>query len=426
MQTRAHAPHPILGINRNPIHIALGIMLMLLFFIFIFLFLTLTAQPAHGQTYKVLYTFTGWADGANPRAGLTMDAGGNLYGTAYQGGPGGDGTVYRLKRSGANWVFDRLYIFPGGSGGAAPWGGVVFGPDGALYGTTTADATVFGLRPQPKVCYNALCLWMHTVLHGLDSAPLFGSLIFDPSGNIYNTTVLGGLGVGSVFELTPSGGDWTETVVYNFSGSGSDGWAPYHGVVRDDAGNLYGTTLYGGDMTTCANYGCGTVFRLTPSGTGWTQDLLHRFQGGDDGAFLYAGLIAGPSGNLYGATNAGGPSGGGTVFELTPSGDGWTYSVIYRFTGECFPVGNLVIDPAGNLYGTCSGNGYVNGSVFKLTPSVSSWTYTSLHDFAGGSDGVGPMGDLMRDASGNLYGTTYAGGSSNCDGGCGVVWEVTP
>jgi uncharacterized repeat protein (TIGR03803 family) len=214
-----------------------------------------------------------------------------------------------------------------------------------------------------------------------------------------------------------------ENTLYSFSGSPSDGSAPENGLIFDDAGNLYSTTLEGGinDL--------GTVFQLTPSGSGWAENILYKFQCGNDGLYSWAGLIFDPSGNLYGAASEVCGGGGGTVFELTPSGGSWTYSLVYSFTRDANctpgggPEGTLVMDGAGNLYGTtvCGGANDL-GTVFKLTPSGGSWTYTSLHDFTGGSDGRNPYCKVVFDTSGNLYGTASGGGSQNA----GVVWEIRP
>ena len=182
--------------------------------------------------------------------------------------------------------------------------------------------------------------------------PGLGDVTFDPASNIYDTTYSGGSGYGIVYQLTPSAGGWTENILHSF-GYG-DGAYPYSHVIRDSAGNLYGTTWGGG-----ANDG-GTVFELTPSGSGWTHTVLYSFQPASDGGNPYSGVMFDSSGNLYGATSSGGSGGGGTVFELTPAGNGtWTYSLIYSFTGtnDCGPQNNLTMDQAGNLYGTtyCDG-----------------------------------------------------------------------
>ena len=396
-------------------------------------------QALQAQTFTVIHNFTGGQDGAHPYAGVTMDAAGNLYGTANVGGdltcnpPHGCGAVYQLKHKGSGFVFNPLYNFGVSPDGGIPTAPVVFGRDGALYSTTSYGGTnsrgvVFKLRPSPTACKTALCPWLENVLYSFkggangDGANPIG-LIFDQAGNIYGTTSGGGTyGLGTAYELTSSGGSWTDSVLHIFGG-GTDGSLPYRSVlVFDNAGNLYGTTSLGGS----SNYG--TVFQLTPSGSGWTENILYNFQDGSDGGYPYAGLIFDQSGNLYGATTDGGTGGGGTVFELSPSGGGWTYSVLYSITGplgdQCGPAWALVMDVEGNLYDTtqCDGANTL-GSVFKLTQTGGSWTYSSLHDFTGlNGDGEYPASSVTFDSSGNLYGTTNYGGTN----GQGVVWKITP
>ncbi len=406
----------------------------------ILLALTLiSAQSAQAQTYNVIHNFTGGGDGADPRAGLTKDAAGNFYGTTRDGGRYGLGTVFKLALKGSNWILTPLYSFAGGDDGANPDARVVFGPDGNLYGTTNFGGggacsehggqgcgTVFKLTVPATACKSAICSWTETVIYrfmgGSDGeAPGYADLIFDPAGNLYGTTSFGGGGgmdcsgtnCGTVYELTPSGGGWTESIIYRFNPL-PDGYAPDSGVTLDSAGNLYGTTYYGG------TYGPGVVYELSPSGSGWTEKLLHEFgRTGDDGGNPVAGLIFDASGNLYGATSGGGSGGGGTVFELTPSGGNWTFSVL----SGAGSVASLIMDAAGNLYGTTFTVGaYGYGSVFKLTPSGGGWTYTDLYDFTGGNDGANPESTPVFDVSGNLYGTTRSGGTY----GNGVVFEITP
>src|ERR1035437_1017268 len=208
--------------------------------------------------------------------------------------------------------------------------------------------------------------------------------------------------------------------------------SPQSGVIFDSAGNLYGTTQGGGTG------GCGTVYELSPSSSGWTEKVLYNFQCGfsSDGQYPIGGLIFDAAGNLYGTTNFAGANNGGTVFELSPLGGGnWTfhllYSLSYNGTFDFLlygPTGTLAMDSSGSLYGTTVMDGaFGGGSVFKLTPSHGGWTYTSLHDFGGGSDGGNPFGNVVLDASGNVYGTAGVGGLSGCEGlGCGVVWKITP
>lgn len=399
------------------------------------------SQAAQAQTFTVIYTFTGQADGSQPLAGLTLDRAGNLYGTTQ--GPtnhGSAGTAFQLKRTNGDWVLNTLYGFDVKFPDARdPEARVVFGPDGTLYGFTpfggsgncrgegvSGCGTVYNLRPPATDCRSSACPWRETVLYsftgGADGEnPYEVDPVFDRAGNLYGTTLMGGSGnLGVVFELTPSGDRWTESVIHDFTG-GDDGWAPASGMIIDGAGNLYGTTqqnIYGGG---------GNVFRLTHSGSGWVLTTLYSFQGEADGE-LPGPLIFDRSGNLYGACVAGGSGDGGTVFELMPSGGSWTFKLLYDGIGS---EGNLAMDAAGNLYGASLGGGAFNvGSVFKLTPTGDGWTYTDLHDFTGLEDGADPIGGVTMDANGNVYGTTLHGGSQgeNCSlyGGCGVVWEITP
>lgn len=390
--------------------------------------------PASAQSLSVIHNFAGGQDGSQPVAGLTMDKAGNLYGTASAGGTG-YGAVFKLTHKNSAWIFSPLYSFAGGNDGAGPVTALVVGPNGTLYGSTAAGGggacskiyeysgcgTIFNLRPNAAVCKTALCPWAETVLYrfagGSDGAYPIGRLLFDQSGDIFGTTAdylqFGSLG--TVFELTPSGGGWTKSFAHRFTGS--DGQYPAAGVIFDQSGDLYGTTYYGGA------HGDGAVYELTPSGSGWTEKVLYSFQGGSDGADVAAGLIFDNAGNLYGAATTGGSGGGGTVFELMPSSGQWTLSALCSFTGSEGPASSLVMDTLGNLYGTTVEDGaYGAGSVFKLTRSGSGWNCTDIYDFTGGSDGANPFGGLVLDASGNLYGTTEAGGAN----GDGVIFEITP
>jgi uncharacterized repeat protein (TIGR03803 family) len=401
-----------LCISARPAAMAVVIMLMIV-----------AAQPAQAQTFNVIHTFAGGIDGAAPEAGLTLDRAGNLYGTAVGGGHG-YGTVYKLTNKGGGWTFSPLYSFAGGNDGAIPLDRVVFGPNGSLYGTTSDQGeqqgiggTVFNLRPPATFCRTVLCPWTETVLYRFPESgenglvPGYGDLVFDHAGNLYGTTINGGAhSAGVAYELTPSG---TQSVLYNFMDA--TGQYPYNGVIFDNAGNLYGTTYEGGNIY-------GTVFQLTSSGSGWTDNTLHIFQM-SDGANPYGGVIFDQAGNLYGTTSVLGANGSGTIFELSPSGGTWTLNVLYNFTGSFGPYGGLTMDAAGNLYGTTFADGaHQFGSVFKLTHSNGGWTYTDLYDFTGGNDGGYPYGVVAVDASGNLYGTASRFGMD----GYGVVWEITP
>jgi uncharacterized repeat protein (TIGR03803 family) len=258
-------------------------------------------------TETVLYSFTGGADGAYPGAGVIQDSAGNLYGTTYEGGASESGVVFKLDTTGTETV---LYSFTGGADGGNPEAGVIRDSAGNLYGTTPFGGV-------SGVCY---------------------------------------AGCGVVFKLDTSG---TETVLYSFTG-GADGGSPNAGVIRDSAGNLYGTTPIGGAS------GYGVVFKLDTTGT---ETALYSFTGGADGGYPAAGVIQASAGNLYGTTQAGGVSGSGVVFKLDPAG---AETVLYSFTGGAdggAPFAGLIRNSAGNLYGTAIGGGINNhGVVFRIQP----------------------------------------------------------
>jgi uncharacterized repeat protein (TIGR03803 family) len=324
----------------------------------------------NGWTQTALYSFGGTPDGAFPLAGLILDSSGSLYGTTYLGGTHGFGTVFRLMPSGSGWTETLLYSFTGGNDGGRPSAGLIFDSKGNLYGTTQQGGTggsgvVFELTPSGG-------RWGERVLYsftgGSDgSGPRVGLTLH--ASKLYGTTYVGGTGgFGVVFELKHLNGAWVETAIYNFSGN-TDGGYPLGGVVFDAAGNLYGTTSLGGDLGCPRGSGCGTVFELKPSGGTWTESALYSFTGGGDGDFPQAGLIL-RSGSLYGTTQSGGSSGSGAVFELIPSVGGWTESVLYSFTGGSdgkFPLAGLVLG-SGGLYGTTYGGGTGgHGVVFEVT-----------------------------------------------------------
>lgn len=408
--------------------------LALAIFAVVAVWMTVALPPsAHAQTYKVIYNFTGGADGGSPQAGLTIDRTGNLYGTTFQGGTG-FGTVFKLTHLRSGWIFAPLYRFAGGpNDGAGPAARVVFGPGGSLYGTTGGGGetcpgdpyngcgTVFKLSPLATACGTVQCIWLETVLYRFTGQmdggyPASGDLVFDHASNIYGAALTGGLGHGVVYELMPSHPDWRESVLYD--GDQSGGFPP-NGVIFDNSGNLYGTGQEGG-----GSGGLGTVFELTPSGSAWRLNVLHVFQDPMYGTSPFAGVIFDNSGNLYGTTVSDGSGHGGTVFELSPSNGQWTITLLYALVGNGGSEASLVMDGAGNLYGTTFFDGaFGDGSVFKLTHHQDgTWTYSDLHDFSGGSDGGFPLGGVIVDSNGNLYGTASFGGAD----GQGVVFEITP
>jgi uncharacterized repeat protein (TIGR03803 family) len=391
------------------------------------------------QTFTVLYTFTGGADGEFPSASPIRDWAGNLYSTTVNGGDDlscsysgipGCGVVFKLDPTGKETA---LYTFTGGADGGVP-SGLIRDREGNLYGTTLGGGS--SSLPAGTV-FKVDNTGHETVLHSFCSAancadgntPNAG-VIRDEEGNLYGTTIGGGefcieqSGCGVVFKLDRAG---QETVLYNFCPNGygncTDGSAPSSGLIRDAVGNLYGTTLGGG-----AN-GDGTVFKLDPTGR---ETVLHSFAGGADGSYVVAGLIRDEEGNLYGTTAGGGSGGGGTVFKVDPAGK---EKVLYSFTGGTdggWPNG-LIRDEQGNLYGTTLFGGLAPASspcgvsfcgvVFKLDPTGKE---TVLYSFTGGADGANPSAALLRDCAGNLYGTASSGGDLSCfpPYGCGVVFKL--
>jgi hypothetical protein len=291
--------------------------------------------------------------------------------------------------------------------------------------------------------------------NGTDAYDPQATLIFDKAGNLYGTTVQGGIydsdcngnntliGCGAVFELKRSAhGQWSEAVLHSFDWTKNDGGTSYGSLILDNSGNLYGTTNIGGTGGCDNTYtlGCGIVFELTPGAHGqWTENILHNFDNvGTDGLYPYAGLISDKAENLYGTTTGGGSNQSGTVFELVKGSNGqWTEKVLYSFKGGTDglgPYGGLIFDKAGNLYGTTSYYGaYGGGTVFELVRgSNGQWTEKVLHSFNyNDKDGYDSVAGLTFDKAGNLYGTTQYGGTGQCMGsgrvvGCGTVFELKP
>jgi uncharacterized repeat protein (TIGR03803 family) len=321
-----------------------------------------------------------------------------------------------------------LYSFSGSF--ADPPSGVIFGASGALYGTVfggTTGSVAFELAASEGG------VWTESILDDLPNGTYLESaspLLGDASGNLYGTTAGGGeSGGGNVFELTPAiGGTWTQTILYSFDRNTKDGYFPLGGIIFDVAGNIYGVTEWGGTS------GNGTVFQLTPSGGGsFSEKILHSFSSsGEDGNNPEAVLTIDSAGNLYGTTTYGG-TGYGTVFELTPSSGGrWTEKILHRFSNNgkdgFWPASGLVFDAHGNLYGVTPW-GWVfgtttspGGTVFQLSPSANGgWAEKIIHNFGNGGNGTTAFGVIV-DSSGNLYGSTISGGAFNY----GAVFELSP
>ena len=382
-----------------------------------------TAQAA--PKYKVLHAFTG-SDGIGPYSGVIVGQDGNLYGTTVGGGAGGCcGTVFELRRKAdEKWSESVLYTFENnGRDGDAPYGSLVFNAAGNLYGTTSSGGTHFsGVafklthtagRWEEAVLYDfcsrqncsdggsstaGLVIdkagtlygtahlvfelshesggWKEKVLHHFTGQPGDSTLIFDSSGNLYGATEAGGSSkAGAVFEVQHTSSGWKEQALHNFPAFAQDGQVPGSGaLVFDTSGNLYGTTIQGG-TNTCADVGCGTIFRLTlGSRDRWKETILYNFQPGASGSFPTAGVVMDKAGNLYGTTDDGGTASCscGVVYKLAPGSNGkWTYTVLHRFSGidGAIPAGNLTLDDQGNLYGGTVLGGPVNdGVIFELTP----------------------------------------------------------
>ena len=307
--------------------------------------------------------------------------------------------------------FITLYSFPGGAHGAYPYAGLISDGKGTFYGTTNGGGssnrgTVFSLTTGGKERVR------FSFAEPRDGEYPYGPLYRAASGNLYGMTPYGGnSGRGTVFRLDKNG---KQTVLHRFTGY-RYGSNPYGGVVGDASGDLYGTTLYGGDTEH------GTIFRLDEKGT---EVLVHSFASYDDGAYPYAGLIHDVAGNLYGTTSAGGTGdctvGCGTVFKVDKSG---VVSTLYAFTGEpdgMAPYAGVVQDTSGAVYGTTNEGGSAGyGTVFKVDAQGKE---TLLYSFANGTDGAYPYAGLVLDSAGNLYGTTVYGGAS----GYGTVFEIDP
>jgi len=379
---------------------------------------------------KVLYSFGGKPDGSSPVSPLVRDSAGDLYGTTYYGGASNLGAMFKLDTTGKETV---LYSFPGGADGERPSAGLVRDAAGNLYGTAdyggnTACASGCGVVFKLDTASN------YTVLHSFAGYPTDGALprglIRDGRGNLYGTTYQGGtgscgkVGCGVIFKLDTAG---TETILYNFAGFPSDGAGPEGVLTVDASGNFYGLTSSGG--TLCST--CGTVYELDTAGK---ETVLYSFGGGADGSVPHGGLLRDSSGNLYGTAYSGGSFSGslcstagcGVVFRVAPSG---TETVLYTFTGGADganPRAYLLRDSSGNFYGTTFYGGSFSGSqcstsgcgvVFRVALAGKEIV---LHSFTGGADGANPRAGLIRDSSGNVYGTAEHGGASSK----GTVFEV--
>ena len=412
------------------------------------------AVRAPAQTETVLHSFSGGKGGSGPSGGLVFDTAGNLYGATLGGGNlqncshRGCGTVFELSpRPNGSWTYSAVYSFSGVPDGAYPDSLVLDGASN-IYGTAfgggqSGGGTAFELtRAGLGWTESELYAFAGNINNADVTTPI--GMIFDSAGNLYGTGEYGAggvLGPGGIFELSPAGnGVWKETVLYRFTG-GADGGRSLAGPIFDSAGNLYGTTYYGGNLAFCQGNGCGVVFELSPGANGWKYKVLYAFTGNQDGSNPAARLTIDPAGNLYGLTENGGNLkfcggyGCGTVFRLKHTATGWKKTVLRAFVGGldgAAPLDNtgMALDSAGNLYGTTSqGGGFNNcvlttscGTVFKLSHTITGWKEIVLHAFTDGIDGGYPTGGITLDAAGNLYAVTEGGGNY----GRGVAFRITP
>ena len=389
----------------------------------------LFASPASAQTETVLYDFTTGDGAVYPAGNLIMDSSGNLYGVSQSDT---EGAVYELiPSSGGTWTLKILYEFKDLSDGI-PADDLVMDSAGNLYGTCIYGGTsYYGTVYELKRISNGT--WRKQVLHnfvndGKDGNYPGAALIFDKAGNLYGTTQEGGLkNVGVVFELTPyaGGSGWNEKILYSFPYKQKLWNALNFPLVLDSAGSLYGVSDQGDNGA--------YVFKLSPTSKGrWTLTTLYTFgaSSGPAPSAPFAGVVFDSAGNLYGDTVLGGAEGSGTVYQLSPSADGtWTERNLFDFPSSCSPAcgphTGVTVDAAGNIFGTASASVTgTEGAVYELSPDGNgTWNLSILHYFSGGDDGADPSVGPLLNVSGNLYGTTRAGGGTK---GRGVVYEITP
>jgi uncharacterized repeat protein (TIGR03803 family) len=392
---------------------------------------------AFAQTEETLYSFSG---SPTSPSGVIIGPGGSLYGRVdpFEG----VSSIYELSPSNGGWAFSILSsgLYDGAATDTPP--PLIADASGNLYGTDYhddgGDGLVYELSPSSDGSWTLQTLYAFSAEGGKNGQAPTGPLAMDSAGNLYGTTQGGGHeqcdgrgGCGTVFELIRGqGGTWTEKVLYAFGGPG-DGVGPLYGVIFDAAGNLYGTTFTGG--LSGGDYG--TVFELSPEAGGvWKERILHRFDwNGKDGYQPISGLVLDAAGNLYGTTSSGGAFGangyGGTIFELSPTLEGgWSEKILHNClnphsaNGEC--SGQLISDASGNLYGVSHDGGDHVGAVYELSPSAGGkWIQNSLYSFSKeNGQPYYPVGALQFDSAGNIYGTTGAGGAN----GQGAIYEITP
>ena len=397
------------------------------------LVLTLAGTTLVAAQDQVLYNFgsiTG--DLTTPTGNLVLDQSGNTYGVALDGGSGAGGIFELSPSSSGTWTEQIIYKASKTTDGLGPNDSLTIDGNGNLYATTFNGGSstcscgqVFELSPTSSG-------WTKTVLHTFNNGYTGGfpasGVIFDAAGNLYGTTTSGGISnTGVVYELSPSASGWTIKTLYSFT-TPVQGNQPRGNLLLDSAGRLYGTTPSGG-ITTCSEFGCGTVFQLSPptTGTAWTYRRIFAFNFTDGVLPSTDSLVMDTAGNLYGTTANGGGRNNGEVYELSPVSSGvWREKVIYAFTGGAdggYPAAGLTFDASGNLWGTTEfSNRTGDGTVYELTPGTGGqWGFSTVYSFTGSpNDGQNPLGKVIFDSAGNLYGTTQKGGTQKK----GVVYEL--
>ena len=405
-------------------HVAFGILACLAAF----------ASPittARAGTTSVIYSFEGGADGEYADTDLVRDASGNLFGTTVQGGDHGSGTVWELHPNGdGTWTHTVLYSFTGGVDGGEPYKGVTLDASGNLYGTAVTGGGG-GCEGGCGVAYrltNGGGTWTQSVIHtftgGDDSSGPGAGLTIDDSGNIYGMAPTGGkFFAGTIFEMQPAkGGTYKFKVIHAFTG-GKDGIGGSAGRLVPRDGELFGAATAGGVN------GAGTIYQLSPTGRGkWKFKTLYAFRGSLDAGFPYGGLAFDALGNIFGTTYYDGANDVGAVYELSQKNNGmWKERVLYSFDGGSDgngSIANVNFDTDGNMYGTTSeGGSDGDGVIFRLAPGrKNSWTESIAHNFAGPPDGAYAYNGMVGDGANNFFGATVHGGADDE----GAIYQFTP
>jgi uncharacterized repeat protein (TIGR03803 family) len=391
-------------------------------------FIFLLSAGTWAQTTKVIYSFAGDEDGEYPDTDLVLDNAGNIYGTTVLGGDFGSGTVFMLSKSGSTWTHTVLYSFTSGPDGGQPYKGVALDRNGNLYGSAVTGGTGScegGCGVVYKLTNNG-GVWTETVLHsftgGNDGSGPGNGLTIDRAGNLYGMTPIGGaFGLGTVYQLHPrTDGSNAFRVIHQFADGVEGSSASAGRLLLDQSGSLYGVTTVGGI------HGNGMVFQLLPVQGNFQYQDLYNFHDVPDAGFPYSALTRNSTGQLYGTTYYAGANNLGAVYQMKYYRGLWYESVLYSFTSGTdgnSPIGNVVIDPSGNLYGTTSEGGTSTvGTIFKLTNTAGKWSESVVYSFKGSPDAALPYDGMNGDGNGNYYGATVSGGSGNE----GAIYQFTP